>query len=100
DSQRHALEGLRIIGKPITPGIYDATLADQDVRVSTDDAQNAVRRLASEMGLLVGPSSGAALSACLKLATRLDRGVIVTVFPDGGTRYLGDPFWEDPGLCM
>ena len=51
------------------------------------------RVLAKKEGLLVGTSSGAALAASLRLARRLDEGTIVTLFPDDGQRYLGDPHW-------
>jgi cysteine synthase B len=95
---RHALEGLRLMDRSVAPGIYDPSLADQHLRVSTEDAQTLAGRLAAAMGLLVGPSSGAALAACLQLAAKLERGVIVTVFPDSGSRYLGEPHWEEPGL--
>ena len=53
-----------------------------------------VRRLAREEGLLVGISSGAALAAMLDVAKRLDRGVVVTVFPDGAEKYLTETFWD------
>ena len=52
-----------------------------------------VRRLAREEGLLAGISSGAAVAAMLDVAGRLDRGVIVTVFPDGAEKYLNESFW-------
>ena len=52
-----------------------------------------VRRLAREEGLLAGISSGAALAATLDVASRIDRGVIVTVFPDGAEKYLSEAFW-------
>jgi proteasome lid subunit RPN8/RPN11 len=78
----------------IIPGIYDPSLADVDARVSTDTAHELARRLAREEGLFVGPSSGAALAGCLQIAERLESGVIVTIFPDGGDRYLSDPLWE------
>src|SRR3979409_2051714 len=58
-----------------------------------------VRRLAREEGLLAGISSGAAVAAMLDVAKGLDRGVIVTVFPDGAEKYLNESFWtldEDP----
>lgn len=93
DSAVHAIEGLKFMDTAITPGIYDATLADEDVRVTTEDAWQWTRRLAAEEGLLVGVSSGAALAASVALAERLDGGTIVTVFPDSGARYLTEAFW-------
>ena len=60
----------------IVPGIYDPTLADEDLRISTERAHEMVRRLAREEGLLAGISSGAALAAMLDVARRLDRGVL------------------------
>ena len=94
DSPLHAVEGLKHMDSAIRPGIYDPSLADEDVAVSTDRAQALTRRLATEEGLLVGVSSGAALAASLDLAERIREGVIVTVFPDTGTRYLSERFWD------
>ena len=93
DSPLHGVEGLKHMDSAIRPSIYDPTLADEDVRMSTERAYAATRQLALEEGLLVGVSSGAALAAALDLASRIDRGVIVTVFPDTGTRYLTETFW-------
>jgi cysteine synthase B len=76
------------------PGIYDARLADEDVPVETEAALAMVRRLAREEGLLVGISSGAALVAALRLGRKLSEGVVVTLFPDGGSKYLSESFWE------
>jgi cysteine synthase len=56
-----------------------------------------VRRLAREEGLLAGISSGAAMVAMLDVARRLDRGVVVTVFPDGAEKYLNESFWTVNG---
>ena len=53
-----------------------------------------VRRLAREEGLLAGISSGAALAATLDVAGRIDRGVVVTIFPDGAEKYLTERFWS------
>ena len=78
----------------IRPGIYDSSLADEDLRVSTERAYDLTRRLAAEEGMLVGVSSGAALAASLDVAARVDEGVIVTVFPDSGSRYLTERFWD------
>jgi cysteine synthase B len=89
----HGLEGLKHMETAMVPRIYDASLADADLRVSTEEAHTMVRRLAREEGLLVGISSGAALAAALQVASGLDRGVIVTVFPDGAEKYLSETFW-------
>lgn len=95
DSPMHGIEGLKHMETAIRPGIYDPSLADADVRVSTERAYALTRRLAQE-GLLVGVSSGAALGASLDLAARIREGVIVMIFPDSGTRYLTEHFWDAP----
>jgi cysteine synthase B len=96
DAALHGLEGLKHMESAIVPGIYDPELADHDMRVSTEEAYEATRRLAVEEGLLVGISSGAALAASLRLARMINAGVIVMVFCDGGDKYLSERFWEEP----
>jgi cysteine synthase B len=93
DSPFHGLEGLKHMASAMIPAIYDPSIADEDVSVSTEDAHRLVRRLAREEGLMVGISAGAALSATLQVARRLKDGVIVTVFPDGAEKYLSESFW-------
>jgi len=93
DSPFHGLEGLKHMETAMVPSIYDASLADADLRVSTEDAHRCVRRLAREAGLMVGISAGGALAATLQFARTLDRGVLVTVFPDGAEKYLTESFW-------
>src|SRR5947199_2708025 len=94
DRPFHGLEGLKHMDSAIVPGIYDPTLADEDLRIDTERAYRMVRRLAREEGLLAGISSGAAVAAMLDVAKGLDRGIIVTVFPDGAEKYLNEPFWD------
>jgi cysteine synthase B len=89
----HGLEGLKHMESAIVPGIYDPSLADEDLRVESEDAFEMVRRLAREEGVMAGISSGAALAATLQVARRLDRGLVVTVFPDGAEKYLTEKFW-------
>src|SRR6195952_1220520 len=89
----HGLEGLKHMASAMVPEIYDQTLADEDLRVDSEQAYLMVRRLAREEGLLAGISSGAAVAAMLEVAARIDRGVIVTVFPDGAEKYLNESFW-------
>jgi cysteine synthase B len=95
DSPLNGIEGLKHMETAMLPGIYDPNLADEDVRVTTERAQALTRQLALEEGLLVGVSSGAALAASLDLASRIPEGLIVTIFPDSGTRYLSERFWAE-----
>jgi cysteine synthase B len=100
DSPLHALEGLKHMASALVPRIFDASLADRNLTVTTEAAHEMTRRLSREAGLFVGPSSGAALSASLEVARTIDRGCIVTIFPDGGARYLSESFWQSPGAAL
>jgi len=91
----HGLEGVKHLETSLVPGIWDPRLADEMMFVATEDAQDAARRLARSEGYLVGTSSGAAFDAAVRLAERIRNGVIVTVFPDSGERYLGERHWEE-----
>ena len=90
DSALHGLEGLKHMETAIVPGIYDPTLADEDVRVETETAWDMLHRVAREEGLFVGVSGAAALVAAVRVAAAVERGLIVAVVPDGGERYLSD----------
>ena len=71
------------------PGIYDASLADEQLAVDTESALLMHQRLAKEEGLFVGPSSGANVFAALEVARELSPGaVVVTILCDGGDRYI------------
>jgi S-sulfo-L-cysteine synthase (O-acetyl-L-serine-dependent) len=93
DAPLHGVEGLKHMPTSLVPPIYDPTLAHEVVRVSTEEAQDAARRLAREEGLLAGVSSGAALAATLRCG-RGREATAVVIFPDGGDRYLSERFWE------
>lgn len=90
DDGFHGLEGLKHIPTAIKPGIYDVHLAGRTLEISTEDAYAMVLRLAREEGLFVGISSGAAAVAALQVASELEAGQVVTVFPDAGYKYLSD----------
>lgn len=94
DNPFHGIEGLKHMESSLVPGIYDSTLADENVIVSTHEAQELTKELAKKEGILVGISSGASLAVCLKIAQNIDSGTIVTVFPDRGDRYLSENFWR------
>ncbi|MCH8819653.1 MAG: cysteine synthase family protein [Acidobacteria bacterium] len=95
DSPFHGLEGLKHMPSAIVPRIYDSSLADENLEISTEEAQRMVIRLAREEGLFAGLSSGAALVAALQVARNIDRGTIVTIFPDSGDKYLSEEFWKE-----
>jgi cysteine synthase B len=96
DAPFHGLEGLKHMPSAIKPGIYDESVAGSRLEVQTEAAYEMVKKLAREEGLFVGISSGAAAVAALRVASELEEGVIVTVFPDAGYKYLSDKtLWEN-----
>ncbi len=96
DSPFNGLEGLKHIPSAIQPGIYDPDAADRVIEVRTEDAYDMVRCLAREEGYFIGISSGAAAVAARQVAADLEKGVVVTVFPDAGFKYLSDEeLWKE-----
>jgi len=98
DASFHGLEGWKHMETAIRPAIYDDTLADQDLAVSTEDAYRLVKRIAREEALLVSPSAAAALVGCFAVAKEIPReqhAVMVTVFADSGSKYLSERFWDE-----
>jgi cysteine synthase B len=90
DAPFHGLEGLKHMPTAIRPGIFDPGLPDRTIEIPTEVAYAMVLRLAREEGLFVGISSGAAAVAALQVASELELGTVVTVFPDAGYKYLSD----------
>ncbi|HXY03410.1 MAG TPA: cysteine synthase family protein [Terriglobales bacterium] len=98
DSPFHGIEGAKHMASAIVPKIYDASLADDDLGIATEDAYQMAKRLAREEGLLVGISAAAAVAGCLQLARKLKRdesAVFVTILCDSGDKYLSERFWEE-----
>jgi S-sulfo-L-cysteine synthase (O-acetyl-L-serine-dependent) len=98
DASFHGLEGWKHMATAIVPPIYDATLADANLEVGTEEAYRLVKRAAQEEGLLLSPSAAAALEGCFQVASRLgadEHAVIVTILPDSGTKYLSERFWDE-----
>jgi cysteine synthase B len=95
NSPFHGIEGAKHMASSFVPKIYDPTVADEEVWVSTEDAYTMLKRLAREEGLLTGISGAGAMAACLRVAEQAKPGaVIVTIFPDSGDRYLSEGFWD------
>ena len=90
----HGIEGLKHMDSSIVPGIYDEALLDYKIPIDTDDAYDTALRLPVEQGILVGQSSGGAYWAALEVARQLDTGVVVTIFCDGGDKYMSTPMWR------
>jgi cysteine synthase B len=98
DGPFHGLEGWKHMETALVPSIYDATLADENLEVSTEDSYKLVKRIAREEGLLVSPSAAAALAGCFKVAKSIPRdqhAVVVTVFADSASKYLSERFWDE-----
>ncbi len=89
-SPLHGLEGMKHMATAIQPGIYDPNIADRVIEITTEEAYDMVRQIAHDEGLFVGISSGANILAALRIASELEEGVVVTVFPDAGYKYLSN----------
>jgi cysteine synthase B len=91
----HGLEGLKHLPTSIVPAIYDGSMLDETLSITTDEGWDMAERLAREEGLPVGHSSGAAAAGALRIARRLEEagqgGLVVTVFPDRADRYFSPP---------
>ena len=90
DSPFNGLEGLKHIPTAIQPGIYDPNAADRIITIKTEEAYDMVRFLTRKEGYFLGISSGAAAVAARLVSQELEEGVVVTVFPDAGFKYLSD----------
>src|SRR5262249_21892171 len=98
DGPWNGLEGWKHMATALRPAIYDETLADENLEVSTEQAYRMVKRLAREEGLLVSPSAAAALVGGIEVAKSLapgERANIVTVFADNASKYLSERFWDE-----
>lgn len=98
DSPFHGIEGAKHMATAIAPKIYDPTLADEDLGISTEASYAMAIRLAREEGLLVGISAAAAVVGCREVARQLrpnEAAVFVTILCDSGDKYLSERFWEE-----
>jgi cysteine synthase B len=87
DSAMHALEGWKHMETAVVPRIYDPSLADENLEVSTEEAYETLKTTLKLEGLLLSPSSAANLAGALKLADKINTGTIVTVLPDNADKY-------------
>ena len=100
DSSFHGIEGAKHMPTALVPKIYDPTLADRNLEISTEDAYAMARQMSRRAGLLVGISAAAAVVGCLEIARDLElkrnqEAVIVTILCDSGDKYLSERFWTE-----
>ena len=91
--QGEGVQGLRSLEDGFVPPVFDQSLLDAKILVSSRDAIYRTRQLKDQEGIFAGPSCGAALHAALRVASTLDRGKIVVILADGGWKYLSEDLW-------
>ena len=89
----HGLEGLKHMPSSIQPGIFNESFPDEIIGIGTEESYGMMKYVMDKKGLFVGHSGGAAIQAVYEVAKKLDSGVIVTVLPDSGFRYLSEGIW-------
>jgi S-sulfo-L-cysteine synthase (O-acetyl-L-serine-dependent) len=87
DNPLHGLEGWKHLETAIVPAIYDSTLANDNLEVGTEEAWDMIKAAYHYEQLLLSPSSAANLVGALRVAGKLDRGIVVTVLPDSADKY-------------
>ena len=87
DFALHGLEGWKHLETAIVPEIYDPTVADANEEVSTEEAYQIVREARQKEGLLLSPSAAANLAGAIRIASRLEEGIVVTILPDNADKY-------------
>jgi S-sulfo-L-cysteine synthase (O-acetyl-L-serine-dependent) len=88
-------EGIRNITHQRTPEIWDPNAVDEGMICKDEPAFRLARELAAKEGIFAGVSSGSALWGAIEQARRLDRGTVVVIFPDGGSKYLSTRLFDD-----
>ncbi|MBA3062592.1 MAG: cysteine synthase family protein [Atribacteria sp.] len=84
----HKIQGLKNMQESIVPKIYHSEKLDEKIIVEDDPAYEMARLLATKEGIFAGMSSGAAVVGALRIAKKIDSGIIVVILPDRGDRYL------------
>ena len=88
------IPGIRKWPEAYLPKIFNPKKVDQVIEVSEQEARAMTKRLAMEEGVFAGMSSGGSVSAALKLAKTLDKGIIVAIICDRGDRYLSSDLFD------
>ena len=96
----HKIQGLKNMQESMVPKIYHSEKLDEKITVEDEPAYEATRLLATKEGIFVGMSSGAAVAGALRIAEKMDSGIIVVILPDRGDRYLSTTLFRSTcGKC-
>jgi len=87
DSALHGLEGWKHLETAHVPGIYDSSVADENLEISTEEAYDMIVRVQEKSGLILSPSSAANLVGAIRVASSIEKGIVVTLLPDNGDKY-------------
>lgn len=90
----HYIQGLKNLQEAIVPAIYDPSQIDEIITVETETAFEWTREIVKKEGIFVGMSSGAAMYAAAEVAKKINKGVVVVVFPDRGEKYLSTELFD------
>ncbi len=87
DNPLHGLEGWKHLETAVVPRIYDPSVADENLEISTEDAYRMIVDVKEKEGIILSPSSAANLVGAIRVASRLEKGIVVTLLPDNGDKY-------------
>ena len=90
----HYIQGLKNMEEAIIPAIYNPNKIDESIYVETEDAFEMTKKIIKQEGIFAGMSSGAAMFAAVKIATKINAGRIVVIFPDRAEKYLTTKLFE------
>jgi cysteine synthase len=91
---KHTQQGLRNMDESRTPELLDWSVIDEKIVIPDKDAFDYARRLAREEGIFGGISCGTALAGSIEVAKRMNKGNVVTIFPDRGEKYFSTSLWD------
>jgi cysteine synthase B len=87
DNPLHGLEGWKHLETAVVPAIYDPSIADENLEISTEEAYEMIVQVKEKEGLILSPSSAANLVGAIRVASKLEKGIVVTLLPDNGDKY-------------
>jgi len=87
DLALHGLEGWKHLETATVPEIFDSTIANRTLQISSIDAYEMIKKMFTKNSMLLSPSSAANLVGAIEIANQIEEGTIVTIFPDNAIKY-------------